>query len=338
MKIHHVLLLMASIIFSTGCDYILGNDPSDSPLATFDYTWKFMDENYAGFITKDVDWNAVRDTYRPQIAAENTAAKLNEVIRSIIDLLNDGHMRLYNEFGTYPDFPAAYSSASVVRNKYLLTSANDSTGTLVYGDISDTIGYLSLSSFSSKGSSSDNPKWEGTLSAALNTFSSKKYLIIDLRKNGGGKLQYSDTFVSYFLKKDSVVNTMYIKNGKGENDYTVKEHTISSKGRDDKFKLIVLVDTPTCSAADIATLELRNNCGAILAGRSNRAEIIAVDGFGELPNGWVLRLGWNTVFTFPGIKDGDMIYTDIESSNSKTDLANKTDPQLEAAVAWANAH
>lgn len=329
------ILFFASAVSS--CDYLLGNNPSDSPLATFDYFWTRVDTRYVGFITKTIDWDSVRETYRPQIEANNTEENLNNVMRIIADSLQDGHFRLYNQFGVYPAIPSAVFKKSLILGKYVTDGQNDSTGYLFYGDISADVGYLYIKSFGMINKNKTAP-WIGNVEAILDKFSSKKFLIVDFRKNSGGEAEYMRNFASCFLKSDVEAYKVYEKNGPARNDYSVCSEVICSKKRQDSFAIILLVSEETGSAGDIGTLILKNHCAAVLIGNENRASLMGVDGFTELPNGWSVRFGTVVYFCFPFTKDGDMIPVDVEVNNAAADIDNGKDSQLEEAISWAASH
>ena len=54
------------ITFFFACEkLLLGEDPADEPVENFELFWKTLDEKYAFFDFKEIDWDAVYNEYRP---------------------------------------------------------------------------------------------------------------------------------------------------------------------------------------------------------------------------------------------------------------------------------
>jgi len=114
------------------------------------------------------------------------------------------------------------------------------------------IGYLFISTFSSTlGEQVQN---------ALEKLESQNIdrLIIDLRGNGGGYLTAAEETASLFLEKDKVIYSLETKDEiKTYNDQT-------NEKRD--YKIVVLVNKGTASAAEILTSALKDSYGATIVG------------------------------------------------------------------------
>lgn len=61
-------------------------------LAAFDQLWAEMDREYSYFELKNVDWTALRDTYRPQAESARSARELVAVLRAMLAELKDQHI------------------------------------------------------------------------------------------------------------------------------------------------------------------------------------------------------------------------------------------------------
>ena len=114
------------------------------------------------------------------------------------------------------------------------------------------IGYIRLSSFTKSSykqfkKSLDNVKEEDIES-----------LIIDLRGNSGGYVESAYDIAQLFIKKDSLVYTEVKKDSKKE----FKDETASSED----FKIVILVNNNTASAAELLTIALKDNNGALVIG------------------------------------------------------------------------
>jgi C-terminal peptidase prc len=62
-------------------------------LAIFDEIWQYVDERYVYDDYRGVDWDNVRDTFRPRISATTDSNEFYLIIKEMIELLNDDHTR-----------------------------------------------------------------------------------------------------------------------------------------------------------------------------------------------------------------------------------------------------
>ena len=70
---------------------------SNNDLVTnFEFFWHSMNDYYAFFEQRNVDWQAVYDQYRPQISNNLTELAFFEIIDDIIEEFGDGHLSLSN--------------------------------------------------------------------------------------------------------------------------------------------------------------------------------------------------------------------------------------------------
>ncbi|HPM77646.1 MAG TPA: S41 family peptidase, partial [bacterium] len=65
----------------------------DVRLEVFDRVWSTLEQNYACFANKrqTLDWQAVRDTYRPQVQAAASYGRFFQLLNAMIDELHDTH-------------------------------------------------------------------------------------------------------------------------------------------------------------------------------------------------------------------------------------------------------
>jgi hypothetical protein len=67
--------------------------PND-PLTVFDVFWATFKENYNSTVRKNIDWNAVRDKYRPMVTASTSPKQLYKILVEMIKPLDDAHAYL----------------------------------------------------------------------------------------------------------------------------------------------------------------------------------------------------------------------------------------------------
>lgn len=65
----------------------------DERLAIFDEVWQYVDERYVYADYRGVDWQNVKETYRPRVIATTDSNAFYLIIKEMIGLLNDDHTR-----------------------------------------------------------------------------------------------------------------------------------------------------------------------------------------------------------------------------------------------------
>ena len=94
------ILLIFLILGLTSCEKVLFEPDlaTSDPLKNFDYLWNEVDRKYSYFELKNIDWNQVRDTYRPMLSANSTDEELFNVLAAMLNSLRDDHTNLISSF------------------------------------------------------------------------------------------------------------------------------------------------------------------------------------------------------------------------------------------------
>ena len=198
--------LVAIPALPAACTHPMAQDP----LTTFDVFWANLAENYNSTVRKHVDWNALRNTYRPKITAGSTPQQLYQIMIDMAQPLGDAHIEIsgpddddFEGFrpGTrYTDGPGGIKKKTAVRAvdahlhdlgvRDIRTWGDDN---LAYADLPDGRGYLRITAFQDWDTKPDSYlARQALLDQVLDeVFSdaqvkSWKSLVIDLRYNDGG--------------------------------------------------------------------------------------------------------------------------------------------------------
>ena len=198
--------LVAIPALPDACTHPMAKDP----LTTFDVFWANLAENYNSTVRKHVDWNALRNTYRPQVTANTTPEQLYQLMVAMVQPLGDAHIEIsgpsdadYEGFrpGTrYTDGPGGIKKKAAIRtvDAHLRDLGAQNTrswadNNLTYADLPDGRGYLRITAFEDWNTKPDNYlARQALLDQVLDeVFSdahvrSWKGLVIDLRYNDGG--------------------------------------------------------------------------------------------------------------------------------------------------------
>lgn len=71
-------------------------EPID-PQKVFDQLWTTLEENYALFAAKGIDWKALYGVYRPRVLPETTDEQLFVIVTRLLAHLNDNHVMLRSD-------------------------------------------------------------------------------------------------------------------------------------------------------------------------------------------------------------------------------------------------
>ena len=128
------------------------------PLATFDVFWTTFAENYPFFAAKGVDWDAVRDRYRPRVRPDMTGDQLFDLLAEAITPLGDAHTGIRTDKRQYIGHrPGTTFPTQELENKikpFIVRRDLDgrplhefARGRIGYADLPGHIGYLRLIAF-----------------------------------------------------------------------------------------------------------------------------------------------------------------------------------------------
>ncbi|GGV31796.1 S41 family peptidase [Streptomyces spectabilis] len=175
------------------------------PRAAFDVFWQSFAENYPFFAAKGVDWDAVRERYRPQVHTDTTRKELFSIFSKMVKPLHDAHVavidgkRVYAEVRPGTVMPSKKLDTKVKKFiekrdlKHATYRKDFAGGRITYADLPGGQGYLRISGFA--GYAPQGAPFAAHLAEldrALDTVLTKdrtqrlKGLMIDLRVNGGG--------------------------------------------------------------------------------------------------------------------------------------------------------
>ena len=93
-----ILPLCLAVFLFTSCEHAFMNDNEpNNPVNVFDYLWNKVDQQYAFFDVKGVDWDSVYEVYRPKVDDEMDDDSLFTVCAAMLNTLQDGHTNLVSK-------------------------------------------------------------------------------------------------------------------------------------------------------------------------------------------------------------------------------------------------
>ncbi len=309
MKKLHILFLLFIGIAATSCERaFMEADEPNNPANVFDYLWNKVDQQYAFFDVKGVDWDSVREVYRPMVEDDDMDNdSLFKVCAAILNTLRDGHTNLVSKFDVshndsvyYKMYAEKNIDIDVVVLNYLTINYH-TTGGFAHNAIRDgEVAYIRYGSFM-------DAITEDNLSYLLNRYEGCKGLILDLRQNGGGSVDNIRQLLSIFDNHGQALYQTQIKSGPGHDEFKELTTVYAEKiNYDDPFveapytkPVAVLIDRGSYSATSffaICTLAYPN---IRLFGDYSGGGLGLPNG-GALPNGWTYRFSITRTIAIDG--------------------------------------
>lgn len=247
--------------------------------AALDGMLKFLEDNYSIFLNKN-DSDSLSESLEGayegigivaignvvyQVYENSPAEKAGLLANDEIIKINGTEINLENhELITELLDKDGENTIVVKRDKETLTfkvevakvNIPSVSSTIIKNEEKNTkIGYLQLASFSAH-------SYEEVVEALEELEEDEEItsLIIDLRDNTGGYLTVATDISSLFLEKGSVIYSLENKDEKNEYKDETKEKR--------EYKIVVLVNSNTASAAEILAAALHDSYGATIVGKT----------------------------------------------------------------------
>ncbi len=311
------------------------NEPESEPnthLGNFEALWKIIDTRYCYLDYKKINWDSIHAVYQTHVTETVDELAFFDLLGSMLAELRDGHVNLYSNFDRsrywkwYTDFASNFSSSLIFSNRYLGENYRIAGG-LRYAKIdNDNIGYMYYSSFS-YGISDANMLY------VMNYFINCKGLIIDVRDNGGGSLEYSENLASYFFKNDQVTGFIRHKTGIGHSDFSepVEIRTYAHKTIQWQRPVVVLTNRMSYSATNDFVNRMKMAPRAIIVGDKTGGGG-GLPFSSELPNGWMIRFSASPMYNSNMENTEWGIEPDVIDSLTISDQVKGIDTIIEKAI------
>ncbi len=280
MRLLVIILVLGTF---TSCELVLLDDTQpNNPAGNFDALWSILNERYAFFQIKNVDWDLTYEEFRPKINNEMRNPELFDVCFEMLETLRDGHIFLKGdanrrEYTVVPVLDQGVFSKNVLFTTYLREQTEEIDGA-IYRDFND-IGYLYYESFT------DDFTQSG-LDKLVDNLANKRGLIIDLRGNSGGNPKNAFRLAERLVPERREVIYSREKTGPGREDFSEREiFSVDPNSKRFDGPITILTSSITFSAANLFVAIMRNFDHVTLSGRptGGGGGIPAVF---ELPNGW----------------------------------------------------
>ena len=330
----------------------LTEDPED-PQLVFDILWQTHQEYSALLHILDIDWEAIRDTLRPQLTDSTDDETLFAVLEAMLEPLNDGHSALL-DFENESFYSGGPNSSpywilglegdalvnSIILNYMEGNATLTESGNIGYGPIGDSLAYINVTSMGGYATDEDaseieqNEAFKTEITEAFEALKDQQALILDIRFNGGGFDMLARTLASYLTTERRLAYTKQAR--VGEIDQFTDSIPFFIEPLEATYfadkPIIVLTSDFTASAAEILTLCLNEIPNVTTMGEATYG--IFSDAIPKiLPNGWFFTFSPERYRSAEGTNYEQLgIPPDIEIRGDSALIAAGTDNILERAI------
>ena len=338
MRKKHFPILCLSILFFVSCEraFMEQDEPKD-PISVFDYLWNKVDQQYAFFDVKGVDWDSVREIYRPKVHDDMDKESLFHICAAMLNTLQDGHTNLFSSFDVSRNDSVYYRMIAhknidekVVILNYL-TLNHHSTGAFSHNAIRNgKVAYVRYDSF-------ENTISEAVLKNIVNRYKDCQGMIIDLRQNSGGSINNIRILLSIFDNHKQPLYATQIKSGKEHDAFTELETVCATDTcileTPYNKPVAVLIDRGSYSATSFFALCTMGYPNIRLFGDYSGGGLGLPNG-GALPNGWVYRFSITRTIAIDGHNYENGVPPTERVILDPTCVAQGVDNVIEAAADW----
>ena len=327
----YILSILLFVIFLSSCI----EEPeiqANTNEGNFEALWTIIDTKYCYLEYKNINWDSIHTAYKHRINNTLNYLEFYNLMADMLAELKDGHVNLYTSFAVssyknwYSDYPANFSSDIIFSDRYL-GNRYYSVGGLRYGMIdNNNIGYIYYGDFS-------NRFGDTNMSYIFNYFKDCRGLIIDVRNNGGGYLDMSEQFASYFFVKETITGYMQHKTGDGHTDFSKPQEIKTAAHKDLQWQrpVAVLTNRMSYSATNAFVVRMKMAPNVTIVGDKTGGGG-GLPFSSEIPNGWMVRFSASPMF------DAQMQHTewgidpDIKVDLNPVDNENGYDTIIEKAI------
>lgn len=321
---------MLGVLAFSSCEKVLmEKELSDNPTNNFEVLSNIIKEKYSYLSLKSINWDSIVSANKPRISNGMNVLDEFKVYDDMLYTLKDGHVNLNSGFELsrnwewYLDSPSNFDWNIIERN-YLgedyyisgglkhTTLDEDKYGYVYYGSFSSSISYIEFvkASFSEK---------------------EVKGIIIDVRNNGGGYLNYAKKFANAFTEKERVGYLEYYKIGISEDDFSSPvNHIISPEGKEWNKPIVILTNRKCFSSTSFFTTMMKELPNVTVLGDDTGGGAgLPVDY--TLPNGWYLRFSTTRATNSLGEDFESGVKADEYLDLDNDDIQNGKDTLIERA-------
>lgn len=333
-----------------------GRDPINSPQENYRVFWQTFAEQYPFFSLHKVDWQAIDTKFGPDVTSTATPTRLFEILRQMIEPLQDAHTGLEAE-DINKEFDGRRSDPNhlehndwkkaieIIESKYVHGPLQPyCNGYVQFAMLGNALGYLRVTTFydyTEGGYANQVRSLQQSLDAIFGGFEKLKGLVIDVRLNNGGDDPLGIEIASRLTGRKYLAYTkaarrntsldLHIQLTQQQSTWVVPSTKPGFKGR-----VALLIGPDTVSAGETFAMALMGREPHVMRIGLNTQGVFSDVLNRSLPNGWRFRLPNELYFTAHSHTfDAVGIPPDIRVPFlSQKDLQAGRDRALDEAINW----
>ena len=304
--------------------------PSDFA-AQFDALWNTFDREYSYFVHKQIDWNALRSTYRPAAIAAADQAAFIGVIREMLGHLHDMHVVIRDPSGrSIPTYePQSFVNWDRSVWQQYIARANWTQGQTDWGyGVLEGVPYITILGWNS------NSIRSADFDAALERFRSAPGLILDVRMNPGGTDSLALEVAGRFARSSVVFAFVRFRNGPLHTDFgPTTTRTLDPRGPWQYTGQVLLLIGRRCASSNESFIAAMGQLPNVMLAGDRTAGSTGNPGTFPLANGWSYTVSRWIEYTADNQPIEDLgLSPDVLVSASAGDFGMGLDPVLEWAL------
>jgi hypothetical protein len=339
MKQKFFITIVLIVTLVIGCSDLFITSPDTSiNIKDFETAWNAVNNVYPLLEYKKINWNDVYSKYHDKVY--NSTEDFSKILFEMMRELKDPHVIVNNKgMGLIIPYPGVRlqrdfdAFSPILVRKYFDKELKYACRKKVeYEILNGNIGYIRVATFNEEGLMDD---FDFVLDQMLNT----KGLIIDVRKNNGGKLENVNKIVGRFISQQMPNLKGYRKNNiliDIDPIMPITNKTIYNK------PVVVLINGSTLSSGELFAEYIRQLNFVTLIGDTTNGAACSdnyeeIEGDYILPSGRYIKIGNSYVLSYDGIPiEWNGVPPDIRIPQTKSDINAGRDKQLEYAIELLN--
>jgi peptidase S41-like protein/tricorn protease-like protein len=208
------LIFALPLLMSCGSDTVA---PPASLIGRFDLFWETFDKQYSYFAYKAINWDSLRDVYRPAAEAAKSQDELVEILKQMVAPLRDVHVNFRTPAGVVqssfqPATPTNWNS-EVWFQATKSCSFHELKPNLGACTMGGGIGYVAIGSWDPSAFTTS------FLDVVIDQFRGAPGIILDVRPNGGGDDALALALAGRFARRRTTIGYVRFRDGPQHDDF-----------------------------------------------------------------------------------------------------------------------
>jgi Peptidase family S41/Tricorn protease C1 domain len=310
--------------------------PGSDFAAQFDSLWNTFDQQYSYFDYKHIDWNALKDRFRPMAIAAGDQASFIGVVRQMLSALHDQHVVIRDPGGAVtPTYDPGYfiNWDRTVWQQYLARGTwTSGRGDWGHGTLNG-MAYIQIGGWNTASFSVNE------FDTAFENFRNAPVLILDVRMNGGGDSQLAFQVAGRFATSSVTTGYSKFRMGPLHSDFgPLMAITLSPRGSWQYTRPVLLLIGRRCLSSNEAFISAMRQLRNVTLVGDQTGGGSGNPGTFPLAGGWSYTVSrWIEYTADQQVIEDVGIAPQISVAATSADFAQGKDPVLDFALSSAAA-